>query len=259
MAFIKTPAEISRIQNALAHGRFAGFELLSVSFLTTPAVVRRILPPGLEPTDQPVMQIGVSRWHRSSCIRGFDVTGLLVQARHGAVVGEYAAWMPVSTEAALVYGRDLVGEPKKLGEMSLTREGNQMRATCQRHGTPLVTIDATLTGPATLPSLGFNIFNYKYLLKPRCEGLFGPAHLIRLIWEMKPSQVEVGTATLTLGSTPHDPLQEIEIVQNLGATYVRVDEEFTGTYEVLAEIEGEKFLPHAISRMDDWSLLDNMG
>jgi len=258
MSLIRTPEEIANIQGALTNGRFSGFYCLVASFLTRPEILRRLLPPGLEPTDQPLVQVSVMRWLRSSCIGGFHVASVLVRGRHGSTDGDYPVWMAVDTDAALIYGRDLVGEPKKLAEIELVREGNTVRGSARRAGSRALDVTAHLGAPTEMPSIGFNVWNYKYLLAPRADGFLYPPHLIRLIWQMKPNFAALGTGELTLGSSHHDPLEEIEIGQLLGTAYVEVEEEFTSHYEMLGPVQSEAFLPHAISRMDDWSALNNM-
>jgi len=109
-----------------------------------------------------------------------------------------------------------------------------------------------------VPTLGFNIFNYKYLLAPRAERYLYPPQLMRLIWQMTPSSAELGTGHVRLGTHPLDPLAEIELVQQVSAAFIEVNTEFTGQYEMLGAVDPEGFFPHAISRMDDWSLLDNL-
>ena len=47
-----------------------------------------------------------------------------VRARHGSVEGEYALFMPMTTEQATVGGRETFGEPKKIGGVSIDVDGD---------------------------------------------------------------------------------------------------------------------------------------
>ena len=53
MGFVKTPEEIERIQSTLAEAEFMSAKLLAVQYLTRPDIIAHVLPPGLEPTDEP--------------------------------------------------------------------------------------------------------------------------------------------------------------------------------------------------------------
>src|SRR6185295_6990840 len=67
-----------------------------------------------------------------------------VRARHGDVEGEYALFMPMSTEQATVGGRETFGEPKKIAALSLAVEGDAVTASIERMGFRLVDISGTL-------------------------------------------------------------------------------------------------------------------
>ena len=62
---------------------------------------------------------------------------------------------------------------------------------------------------------------------------------------------------VALASTAHDPLGDIEVVSVLGASYIEGD--LISSCRAAARISADEFLPYALGRMDDWSLLDTEG
>ena len=123
MGFVKTPEEIGRIEHALSHPRFVNGEMLSVDFLTEPDLVAAILPPPLEPADEPLISAMVGRW-QSNCVGDFYGGAIYVAARHEGVEGSYVLAMYMDDDVPTIYGRDLFGEPKKLAEAELYRSGD---------------------------------------------------------------------------------------------------------------------------------------
>jgi acetoacetate decarboxylase len=57
-----------------------------------------------------------------------------VAASYADVEGWYPLVMPMTQERALTGGREVFGEPKKLGEVSVEREGRVVHAGMARHG-----------------------------------------------------------------------------------------------------------------------------
>ena len=256
MGFVKTSEEIARIQAALHEPRFFSSQMLSVQYRTKPDIVRRVLPPGLEPTDEPLVTVMVGRWGRSNCVHAFAGGGLYVQARHGQHVGDYCLAMPMSTDAAIIFGRELFGEPKKQATTMLERKGNRLRGKCVRYGRPIISIDATMDSRENVTQGGFVNFHYKFL--PSADGLglqWDPA-LVMATFETTVTLSEKGRARLVLGNTIHDPLGDIEIVEIVGASYVEGD--IVSHCRTLASVDAREFLPYAYGKIDDWTALDNM-
>ena len=57
-----------------------------------------------------------------------------VQARHEDRLGEYPIFMPMTTEQSLIGGREINGEPKKLAEVEVTRDGDRRVGPHRAHG-----------------------------------------------------------------------------------------------------------------------------
>lgn len=253
MGFVRTSEEVERIQQTLSHPRFVGAEMLSVDFLTTPEFVEAVLPPGLEPRDEPRVSAMVGRW-RSNCVADFDGGAIYVAARHGDLEGDYVLAMYMDRDVPIIFGRELFGEPKKQAVSRLQRRGSHMAAWIERDGVRLIELEVELgedLGPVQVDGLNFN---YKAL--PSCDGigLEDDAILTLATFANDLTVHRTGTGTIALRSTPHDPLGEIEVVSVLGASYTEGD--LITSCRAGARVPADEFLPYALGRMDDWSQLD---
>src|SRR5258708_31200105 len=133
MGFVRSSEEIARIQDTLSHPRFVGAEMLSVDFLPAPEFVQWVLPPGLEPADEPRVRAMIGRW-RSNCVADFDGGAIYVAARHGELEGDYVLAMYMDRDQPMIFGRELFGEPKKQAVRRLQRRGPPMARWGMRGG-----------------------------------------------------------------------------------------------------------------------------
>ena len=87
---------------------------LVATYLTDPEVIAAVLPPPIEPGDEPLVKVTVA----TVDIPGYPTFGagsFSVRARHEGTDGYYALLMPMTTEQSVIGGRETFGEPKKLG------------------------------------------------------------------------------------------------------------------------------------------------
>jgi acetoacetate decarboxylase len=256
MGFVKTPEEIARIERLTARPEFVNGERLAVAFLTTPQTVRRLLPPPLEPAATPLVVVGIGRW-QSRGVGDYAGCSLNLAARHGTVEGGYALAMWMDTEPAVVFGRDVFGEPKKLANARLFRDGDRFRAHLERHGTRLVEIEADISewsGPSREERIAFN-----FRSRPAADGvgLDGPAVLTRATFTTEVKRGGTGTGSIVLRGTDHDPLDEIEIVSVAWASFQEHD--VFARCEAVDSVPADRFLPYHHGRNDNWLALDTAG
>jgi len=256
MGFVKTPEEIARIEHALSHPRFVNGEMLSVDFLSDPAVVAALLPPPLEPADEPLLSAMVGRW-QSNCVGDFSGGAIYVAARHDGIEGRYVLAMWMDGDVPTIYGRDLFGEPKKLAESRLHRRGNEYSAWLERGGVRLLELHAQL--PTELgPSEGTGVnFNFKARPASNGVGLEEDAILTRATFHSIVRGGRAGTGALTLLGTVHDPVDELPVVSIAGASYVECD--LIASCTSVATVPADVFVPYHHGRHDDWSALDTEG
>jgi acetoacetate decarboxylase len=251
MGFVRTPDEVERLAATLAEKRLAG-ERLSVWFLTSPETVARVLPPGLEPGASPLAMCRISRWTTSYC-GAFVMATVYVSARYGDIEGDYYLAMYIdSSDAALLIGREEIGEPKKMASVELFRDRDRYFGFVERYGVRLIELQLRPTrdlGPSVGRGTGFCV---KATLGVDGTGLDGDAKLCRSdSIDDRWLNLE-GAGQVVLQGSPHDPLDELEVREVVRATYAQGEIRVTGR-SVLTEIPGDVFLPYHYGRLDDWT------
>jgi acetoacetate decarboxylase len=251
MGFVRTPEEVERLAKTLRDKRLAG-ERLSVWFLTSPETVARVLPPGLEPGATPQAMCRISRWSTSYC-GAFTMATVYVSARYGDLEGDYYLAMYIdSSDAALLIGREEIGEPKKMASVELFRNRDSYFGTVERHGVRLIELRLDPTrdlGPSVGQGVGFCV---KATLAVDGNGLDGDAKLCRSDSVDDRWLNLEGTGHVALSSSAHDPLDELEVREVVRAAYAQGEIRVTGR-SVLTEIPGDAFLPYHYGRLDDWT------
>lgn len=255
MSFVRTQEEVEEIARRMRHNRFTDIRRVSIKYRTSPAVIERVLPPGLAPTDDPLAQADVVEVGGSNCVGAFAGGGLYVQAHHEGLVGDYCLAMPMSTDAAIIWGRELFGEPKKHATVSFDRSGADISAAVERAGTQIIQIDATLAEEHRIDPDTRTVFHYKYLPDVTGDGFQFDPTLVRVMFDAEVHRFETGTGTLSLATTKHDPLGDITVNEVLGATYSETD--IRTSQENLTTVDPVEFRPYAFGRgYDDWLALD---
>ena len=253
MGRVKTPEEIARIEEVMTRPRFVNSEMLSVDFLTDPDVAAHVLPPPVEPADTPRVTAMIGRW-QSNCVGDYCGGALYVAARHDGVEGDYVLAMYMDADPAIVFGRDLFGEPKKRAESQLYRAGSRFRAWVDRRGVRLIELEADLTddlGPSEAEGVNFN---FKARPAVSGSGLEEDAILTLATFRTTIHAARSGSGTVRLGSTIHDPLDELPVTSIVGARFMECD--IAAQSRAVTTVPAEQFLPYHHGRHDDWSALD---
>jgi acetoacetate decarboxylase len=254
MGFVKTKEEVARIQAVLKEARFVAAEMLQVDFLTTEQTVLDILPPGFELAAEPKMSAMVGRW-RSNCVGDYCGGALYVDVRYGDVECPYVLAMYMDTEPALMYGREVLGEPKKKASSGLYRRENRMHGYIERHGVRLIDISAVLDnnlGPTEASGSNFNI-----KATPAADGMSCETDAVITLakFNNKLTTQLTGTGQVKLKSSKYDTCGDIPVVKTLGASYVEGD--LIATAKAVGTIPKDDFFPYLLGRMDDWSMFDS--
>ncbi len=251
MGFVRNKEEINR-HFELAVRKFPGAEMLGILYETDPDVVARLLPPPLEPADEPWAMSYISRFPDTNLGPGYREGAIFIRCRYNDEVGNYCLSMPLDgSDDRIFNGREIYGFPKKTGTIYLHRENDAAEGWIERKGTRFVSIKAHLTTKMDEPPLkvGPN-FLFKYL--PRADlkpGFDGPVLLVKQRTEIAYHSFAMGPGEIEFVKSPFDPWIEMECRSVISAYYfISTNTMMPG--EVLCEVDPETFLPYSFSRTD---------
>ncbi|HJM76223.1 MAG TPA: acetoacetate decarboxylase family protein, partial [Dehalococcoidia bacterium] len=132
LRYVKTLEETVELQQLYAQPAFERSRGISAVYRTDPEIIAKVLPPPLQPTDEPLVTVSVSHIGASNTLQPFGAAGLVVAAQYEGIAGSYPLTMPMSTDSTVIFGRELYGEPKKLAETVVQRDGDTIVGTVQR-------------------------------------------------------------------------------------------------------------------------------
>jgi len=144
--------------------------------------------------------------------------GLLLHVEHRGRPAVFSPWMLVDDDAALILGREVLGYPKKLGDVRFELAGDDVLGVAARRGTQLVHMEGTLGERVDKPP--------PMLGRPHRNVRGGPLSLPHVV-AFTPREVarEVRRAhlTVTVGTSERDPLADLGFGPVEAAYLHRVD------------------------------------
>jgi len=249
--FVRTPEQIEEFQQAYRNPVFQESFSLSVSFLTDPEVASELLPPPLEPADEPRVSVSVYNIGRSNCVGPFDGASVNLACKYQGEPGLFCVTMPMSTGVAINFGRDLFAEPKKHAEIELIEQNGHAKGTVRRYGLTYIELIGSFDGPMEPVELSGMSHHYYFKHLPAADGygLASDPELIRVTHVGQTHKAVKGVGSITFRESAHDPLIDIPVL-SVGPAALSVGETST-TAEVVAKVPQADFLPYAYAKSDD--------
>ncbi|MHC3468429.1 acetoacetate decarboxylase family protein [Streptomyces sp. 7R007] len=245
----------ARTEAELAAARTAGSRLPDIwstgvvaLWETDPDAVAAVLPPPLKPADRPLARVNISRVDLPGYPLGAG--SFAVAARHDDVDGWYPLVMPMTHERALVGGREVFGEPKKLGEVTVERDGPVVRASMARHGIAFVEVRGTVAGELAPPEPSRKTdFYFKFLPAVDGSGFDGDPVLVHCLREEKVRRLERVTGEVVLRESAYDPVADLPVLRLVDITLGEKTSDQRG--RVVERVGAQALLPYAHQRYDD--------
>jgi acetoacetate decarboxylase len=174
-----------------------------------------------------------------------------VQARHEGTVGNYALLMPMTTEQSVVGGRETFGEPKKLAEVTLTRDGDFVKGLITRLGTTIIELTGRVTGPLDPIEGSRTDFYFKFLPAPDGKGFDSEPSLIYCHRDEVSQSVEAVDGEVILRESRFDPVVDLPIRNMVSMSLSERRSVQRG--EIVSRVPAEWLLPYVHQRYDDLS------
>ncbi|WP_327322766.1 acetoacetate decarboxylase family protein [Streptomyces sp. NBC_01210] len=213
-----------------------------------PDAVAAVLPPPLKPTERPLVRAAISKVDLPGYPLGAG--SVAVAALHDGREGWYPLVMPMTHERALIGGREVFGEPKKLGEVGVERDGLVVRAVLARHGIAFVEVRGAVDGPLPLPEPAEKLdFYFKFLPAVDGQGFDADPVLVHCIRNEKFRRLERITGDVVLRESMYDPVADLPVRSVVELT---IGEKTTDQKGRVAErVSAQALLPYIHQRYDD--------
>lgn len=226
---------------------------LTAIYETDPDVIAAVLPPPLEPSDEPLVRVSVSTVDIGRGLPPFGAGTFAVQARHEGTVGNYPLVMPMTTEQSVIGGRETFGEPKKLAAVELVRDGDRVTGTVARLGTTFIELSGTVGDALEPPPDDERIdFYFKFLPAPDGKGFDSEPSLVYCRRQTTVrEQLAVVDPQIVLRESRFDPVADVPVRRIVEITLSERRSIQTG--EIVSHVPAEWLLPYAHQRYDDLS------
>ncbi|MGW2227515.1 acetoacetate decarboxylase family protein [Streptomyces formicae] len=213
-----------------------------------PDAVAAVLPPPLKPTGRPLVRASISKVDLPGYPLGAG--SVAVAAEHGGVTGWYPLVMPMTHERALIGGREVFGEPKKLGEVEVERTGLVVRAALARHGIAFVEVRGAVSGDLPLPEPTRKTdFYFKFLPAVDGSGFEADPVLVHCVRNEKVRKLEGVTGDVVLRESMYDPVADLPVRSVVEITIGEKTTDQQG--RVVERVSAQALLPYVHQRYDD--------
>ena len=229
---------------------------VTVVFETDPEAIAAVLPRPLEPS-APTARLRIAVVDMGTGLKPFGAGWFGVRARHGDTEGEYALFMPMTTEQATTGGRETFGEPKKLAEMGLTVEGDVLTARIARMGSTVAELSGTLGAEQGGYEIDKLDFYFKLLPDPSGSGLEGVPAFVYCRRHEVARTVRPVNGECKLMEAPLDPVADFPVRKVVSFDYAEIASSQKG--EVVGRVPAEWLVPFMHQRYDDLSVLGAKG
>ncbi|WOX25154.1 acetoacetate decarboxylase family protein [Streptomyces solicathayae] len=215
---------------------------------TDPDVVAAVLPPPLQPAERPLVRANISKVDLPGYPLGAG--SVAVAAAHGDQQGWYPLVMPMTHERALTGGREVFGEPKKLGEVTVERDGLVVRAALARHGIAFVEVRGAVSGPLPAPEPADKTdFYFKFLPAVDGSGFDDDPVLVHCVRHEKVRKLERISGDVVLRESMYDPVADLPVRRLVEITIGEKTTDQKG--KVVERVSAQALLPYVHQRYDD--------
>src|SRR4051794_11292969 len=260
------PPEQRRNREVEAVQRQIWTKAVTVGFETDPAAIEAVLPPPLEPSSSQgsTARLRIATVDMGTGLKPFGAGWFGVRCRHGRVErsddasmnyveGEYALFMPMTTEQATIGGRETFGEPKKIADVSLQLDGSSVSAYIERMGFRVAEINGVLGEEAPGYEKDKVDFYFKLAPTPDGVGLDADPPFVYCHRHESARAVRRIDGELKLMEAPLDPVADFPVQSIVSMEYA----EIAGTQrgEIVGTVPANDLLPYVHQRYDDLSVL----
>lgn len=203
---------------------------LIVVFRSSQTALRQLVPAPITPNphDLAFLMIGSMVTDEFGT---YNEAIVAVPSSTNGIEGNHVVFHYVEGDRPMAAGREIMGWPKKHGDIRWAAEGSEVRATCTRDGSALIRAGADLVGPARPEDLQLNPtwLNLKVIPSVVAGAPPDVAQITALtLLDVSVADAQAGPATIEFSSTVDDRLEALEIHEVIGGVFCRLSFDLPG-------------------------------
>ena len=227
---------------------------LVTTYETHPEAVEAVLPPPLQAPVEPLVRVTIASVDVGRGYPPFGAGTFAVMARHEGTEGDYALVMPMTTEQSVIGGRETFGEPKKLADVVLTRDGADVRGAVTRMGITFIEVNGQVVEElAPTPPRRRTSFYFKFLPSPDGKGFDAEPCLVYCHRDEQTRTLARLDGSVMLRESHFDPVADLPVVRLRSMELAERTSVQRG--EIHGRVPGEWLAPFVHQRYDDLSPL----
>lgn len=208
--------------------RLRNVEILTLYWRTTPGAREFLLPPPLQATGEDVVCVHIYRMNDPDWLGPFGEANIMFGARIGERDGAYSPWLVLSSDVGVAHGREVHGQPKKLGEPMIETRGDLIVGSVERNGIEVVTGTMAYKQERCDPDEMKPFFDYVTNLNLKAVNHIDGRPVVRQITSRKLVDVVLheawrGPCTVELRANAQLPVFRLPVVEPLVGFYWRAD------------------------------------
>lgn len=255
LRYVKTLEQVKRAREANPEFLKSDMRQIRAEYRTDPAVHRALVPKPLEPAEQPEVCVtftDIAMHISPEYTLRIGAATFGVKAVYDGVPGIYLVTMPMTTEQAVVPGRETYGEAKKIATIDFQHDGQRVASSVSRMGFTYLAAEGRLgraLGPRELTQHA-----YTFKMFPSCDPgkhFDSEPLLVRLNWIQRHTGAWTLDGRLTLSDSPLDPVADVPVRELLRLEYEEGSTQSNG--QVLRSVPEAWVLPILHQRYDDAS------
>jgi acetoacetate decarboxylase len=218
-------------------------------YRTDPELIRSVLPRPLEMSDTPLVRLNAARVDMPGVPAPFGAAVVSVTCVHEGTPGFYDLAMVMSSEQAVIGGRETYGEPKKLGEVGLDVDGDAVRGWVRRMGVEYFEVRGTVAEEIEpLDRYERVTFYFKFLMDPQGKGFDHDPALVYCTRDEEQRRRSRVDATVTLRESAFDPIADLPVHEVVSCFLSESNTAQRG--RIHTTVPGDWILPFAHQRYD---------
>jgi acetoacetate decarboxylase len=250
LRFVKTPEQLVEAAENNLEFFDANMNAIKAWYRTEPGLVEKLIPAPLEPHADPMVRVVISRVFVD--LNGgmdFGAATFGVNCMYKGKEGIYEITMPMEGEGVVVGGRETYGEPKKIADVTASKNGDDCLATVTRHGITYLELKGKATESLETSSFTDDVYCFKVF--PSCEQ-HKPVDqnplLVRINMHRTQSVHMKIDGEIILRESPVDPVVDLPVKEMISLTW----EEGTSSSNasVMEEVDAMGYIPFMHSRYD---------